>query len=346
MNIPSNSFKFRNAKREEICKILINIDPNKAYGIDKIPRRFLKDGAELLKEPLCEIINLSLSSKFPLMCKTAKVRPLYKKGKNAEPENYRPVSLLPVLSRIIERVVYNQLIEHLEKHDVLYEYQSDFQNKHSVNTCIAHLSNKILKGSESGKSTGMILIDLQKAFDTLDHDILLNKMKYLGFTSKTIDWFGSYLKKRSIVVSLDKTLSETGILNCVVPEGLILGPILFLLYVRDMKTALKNCDLRLYANDTCILYSHQNVKFIERNLNHDFNNLCEWFIDNKLSIHFGEDKTKSILFKRRNKSDLSLNITRNENVIKQHSVVEYLGCLLDENVSGESMARMFLIKFN
>ena len=266
MNIPSNSFKFKNAK------ILINIEPNRAYGIDEFPGRFLRDEAELLTEPLCKIINLSLSSKFPLICKTAKVKPLYKKGKNTEPENYRPVSLLPILSKITERVVYNQLIEHLEKHDILYEYQSGFRSKHSVNTCLAHLSNQILIGFESGKSTGIILIDLQKAFDTLDHDILLDKMKYFGFTSKTIDWFGSYLKKRNIVVSLEKTLSETGILNRGVPQGSLLGPMLFLLYVNDMKTALKNCDLRLYANDTCILYSHQNIKFIERNLNYDFNN--------------------------------------------------------------------------
>ena len=110
-----------------------------------------------------------------------------------------------------------------------------------------------------------------------------------------------------------------------------------------MKTALKNCD---YTDDACKCYSHQNVKLIERNLNYDFNNLCEWFIDNKLSIHFGEDKTKSILFKRGNKSNLSLNITWNEKVIKQHSVVEYLGCLSDENMSGEAMARMVLKKVN
>ena len=123
-NIPSNSFKFRNTKREEIYKRLINIDPNKAYGIDEISQRFLKDGVELLTEPLCKIINLSLSSKFP-MCKTTKVKPLYKKGKNTEPKNYRPVSLLPILSKIKERVVYNQLIELLEKH-IIYEYQSGF----------------------------------------------------------------------------------------------------------------------------------------------------------------------------------------------------------------------------
>ena len=113
-----------------------------------------------------------------------------------------------------------------------------------------------------------------------------------------------------------------------------------------MKTVLKNCDLGLYADDTGILYNHQNVKFIERNSNYDFNSLCEWFIDNKLSVHFGEDKTKSILFKRGNKSNLSLNTTRNEHVIKQHSVVEYLGCLLDQNMPGEAMAKMVLKTFN
>ena len=121
--------------------------------------------------------------------------------------------------------------------------------------------------------------------------------------------FGSYLKKQNIIVSLEETLSETGILNCRVRQESIIGPILFLLYVNDMKTELKNCGLRLYASDTCILYSHQYIKFIERNLNYDFNNLYEWFIDNKLSLHFGEDKTKSILFKRGNKSNLSLSIT-------------------------------------
>ena len=295
---------------------------------------------------MCKIINLSLSSKYPDKCKTAKVKPLYKKGTNTEPKNYRPVSLLPILSKVLERVVHNQLVEHLEKYEILFEYQSGFRSKHSVNTCLAHLSNQILKGFETGQSTGMILIDLQKAFDTLDHDILLRKMKYLGFSSKTIGWFDSYLKNRIIIVSLDKTLSDKGELNCGVPQGSILGPILFLLYVNDMKTALNNCDLRLYADDTCILFSHRNVEIIEKNLNSDFNNLCEWFVDNKLSIHFGEDKTKSILFNRGNNSNLGLNITRNENLIKQHSVVEYLGCLLDENMSGETMAKKVLKKVN
>ena len=132
----------------------------------------------------------------------------------------------------------------------------------------------------------MILLDLKKAFVTLDRDVLLDKMKDLGSTSKTINWFGTSLKKRNIVIRLEKPLLEKGILNCRAPQGLILGSILFLLHAKDIKPGLKNCDFRLYANDTYILYSHQNVRLIERNLNYDFNNLCEWFIDNNLSILF------------------------------------------------------------
>ena len=166
------------------------------------------------------------------MCKKAIVKPLYKKGKNTEAKNYWSVSLLPILIKIIERVVYNQLLEVLEEHDILYGFQFGFRSKHSVNTCFVHTFNQILKGFESGKSTGMILLDLKKAFVTLDSDVLLDKMKDLGSTSKTINWFGTSLKKRNIVVRLEKPLLETGILNCGALQGLILGSILFLYYTR------------------------------------------------------------------------------------------------------------------
>ena len=114
-----------------------------------------------------------------------------------------------------------------------------------------------------------------KAFDPLDHNILLNKIKYLGFTPKTIDWFGSYLKRQNVVVSLTKTLSEIGILNCGVPQGSILGLLLFLSNGNNMKKSLKNCDLRNFAYNTCILCSHQDVEFIKRNLIYDLNNLSD-----------------------------------------------------------------------
>ena len=184
----------------------------------------------------------------------------------------------------------------------------------------------------------MILIDLQKAFDTIDHEILLEKMSYIGFSNKTIEWFRSYVTNRDFKVSIDKVLSARGEVTCGVPQGSILGPMLFLLYVNDMPQAL-SCDLFLYADDSCLVYQHKVVKEIEKVLNKNFNDLCDWFVDNKLSIHFGDDKTKCILFGSRNKIKKAdgLNINYKGIEIKQHSKVNYLGCILDDSLSGESM---------
>ena len=146
----------------------------------------------------------------------------------------------------------------------------------------------------------MILIDLQKAFDTIDHKVLLGKLVYLGFSESAISWFKSYLSNRSFIVNVENEYSDPGDLNCGVPQGSILGPLLFLLYVNDMPQAIES-DLMLYADDSVLLFTHKNVDVINEQLNSDFNSLCEWFVDNKLSIHFGEDKTKSILFTSKNK---------------------------------------------
>ena len=191
----------------------------------------------------------------------------------------------------------------------------------------------------------MILIDLQKAFDTINYEILLRKMCYLGFSDNTILWFKSYLTDRTFFVNLENTFSEASVLECGVPQGSILGPILFLLYVNDMPQAVSKCDILLYADDTCLVFSDKCVSTIESHLSDDFNSLCDWFEDNKLSIHLGEDKTKCILFSRRRKKE-NLSIKRGNISIKQHSKVTYLGCLLDEDHSGESMANKVLGKIN
>ena len=149
------------------------------------------------------------------------------------------------------------------------------------------------------------------------------------------------------IVNIENKLSDFGEISCGVPQGSILGPLLFLIYVNDMLQAVTS-TLLLYADDSCILYQHKDVVQIEKWLNEDFENLCDWFVDNKLSIHFGEDKTKSILFasKRRAKNIRQLNIKYKDINIKQHSEVTYLGCVLDETMSGEPMALKVINKIN
>ena len=149
----------------------------------------------------------------------------------------------------------------------------------------------------------------------------------------------------AILVSLGTVFSEAGTINCGVPQGSILRPLFFLLYINDIPQALPNTHTYLYVDDTSVFCQHKDVTEIENILNKEFANACDWFVDNKLSIHFGEDKTKCILFSR-DENLLELNITYNNNRIKQYRMVEYLGCCLDANLSGESMAVKSVRKIN
>ena len=146
----------------------------------------------------------------------------------------------------------------------------------------------------------MVLIDLQKAFDTIDHQILLKKMKYLGFSKNTITSFKSYLCEQQFKISINTTYSSPASLLCGVPQGSILGPLLFLLYINDFPQAVVS-DSLLYADDTCIVFQHKSKIEIEKQLIRYFSSMCDWFVDSKLSIHFGQDKTKSILFDTKHK---------------------------------------------
>ena len=167
----------------------------------------------------------------------------------------------------------------------------------------------------------------------------------IGFSDHTVEWFQSYLSNPKFTVNLKNSSSEVSSISCGVPQVSILGPLLFLIYVNNMPMAVK-CDLLLYADDTCLVFQSKNIKDIEKRLNEDFANICDWFVDNKLSIHFGEDKSKSILFasKRKIKKLQKLEITNIR--IKQHSRVTYLDCILEETMSGESMANKAISKVN
>ena len=196
---------------------------------------------------------------------------------------------------ITEKVVHDQTNAFLFDENVLHKFQSGFRKNDSTNLCLSYLTDKILKGFGEGLLTGMILIDLQKAFDTIDHAILLQKLKVIRFSNGTLQWFRSYLSERIFLFNIERKLSDFGKIYCGEPQGSILGPLLFLIYVNNMPQAVKS-TLLLYAEDSYILYRHNEVDEIEKHLNKDSENICDWFVDNRVSIHFGEDNTKSILF--------------------------------------------------
>ncbi|XP_071954198.1 uncharacterized protein [Antedon mediterranea] len=211
-------FAFKEVNEQTVLTIINNLNSKKGAGLDSLPARFFKDGALAILHPLSHIINISISTGYiPSDWKSAKVVPIYKKKDRLYAGNYRPVSILSAVSKIIERIMYNQLMSYLNDQSLLYTYQSGFRPSFSTETCLIHLSDSVRNGWDKGKMTGMIIIDLQKAFDTVDHDILLYKLKAMGFTSLSLSWMQSYLHRRSQVVDIKGTKSTFLDVKCGVP---------------------------------------------------------------------------------------------------------------------------------
>ena len=283
-----NYFGFSTVAESKVYKLLSTVNTNKATCLDGISAKFIRDGCSVIASPITRILNLSLSqSTVPKAFKEARVVPLYKKGGRGEVGNYRPISILPVVSKIFERIVYDQLSKHLDKHNILYEYQSGFRRSYSIETALIDLSDRIKFSMDKGLYTGMVMIDLQKAFDTVNHAIMSDKLGAIGCDDGSVNWFNSYLSNRSQFIDIKGTLSDRGEVTCGVPQGSILGPILFLIYVNDMKSAV-GCDLLLYADDSALLIRGKNIIDIEQKLREELAKLNVWLIDNKLSLHLGK----------------------------------------------------------
>ena len=245
-------------------------------------------------------LSIKLAS-FPYSCKIAKLKPLFKKGSKTNPSNFRPILLLPLTSKIIEELIHKQTSSFLSNNEILYNYQSGLRKSHSTDSCLTFLHDKILKGFDKGLMTGMILVDLQKTFDAIDHDILLKKLTTIGFSNHTIGWFKLYFSNRLFRVNLENCYTDPSNITCGVPQGSILGPLLFPIYVNDMPQAVKS-NLFLHADNSGLAFQAKDVIEIEKQLNENFTNICEWFVDNRPNIHFDEDKTKSLLFASKRKT--------------------------------------------
>jgi exonuclease III len=323
---------------------LMKLDPRKSTGLDNIPSRFLRDGSSHISMPICHIINMSiLGETVPSGFKQARVRPLYKKGSKLDPGNYRPISVLCVLSKILERAVHTQLSDYLKSKNLLYEFQSGFRGRYSTDTCLIDLMDFIKAEMSKGSYVGMILIDLQKAFDTVDHGILCRKLAAMGIGS--VNWFRSYLSDRAQCVGVNGTQSDFLEVTCGVPQGSILGPILFLCYINDMPISLR-CRLALYADDSALVHSGKHPDEIAAFLSNELASCKKWLVDNRLSLHIG--KTECILFgsKRRLGKAGDFKVTCGDTLVKRVSSVKYLGVILDHNLGGVEHISSILSKVN
>ena len=340
--IKPDSFVLQKVDSSFVLKELLSLNTSKGTGLDMIPARFLKDSAKAICTPITAIVNLSITSGIvPQDFKCARVKPLFKKNSRQEVGNYRPVAILSIMSKILERAVYVQLSEYLRANHVLDDFQSGFRKGYSTDTCLIHLTDYIKDNMAQGYYTGMVLIDVQKAFDTVDHGILCEKLRTMGVGS--VDWFRSYLTERRQLTDVNGTHSKWGDISCGVPQGSILGPLLYLCYVNDIRISV-TCKMLLYADDSVLLVRGKDPDEISSLLGTNLQSCNNWLIDNRLSMHLG--KTECILFgpKSKLKKVENFSVESHDSKIQSVESVKYLGLDLDQSLSGTTIVNNIVKK--
>ena len=242
-------------KQEEIKNAIINLKNTNSSGYDEITSKFVKLSSPLIIPALEKLFNLSLSSGiYPSNLKLAKVLPIYKKGDSKSLNNYRPISILSTLNKIYEKILYARLVSYIEKFNIFYKFQFGFRTNHSTEHALIEIVDQIRLSIDKNELTCGIFIDLSKAFDTVNHDILLKKLDHYGIKGNALNLFMSYLKNRKQYTMIESNKSKTSNISCGVPQGSVLGPLLFLLFINDLPNCCPSGKIRIFADDTNVFF--------------------------------------------------------------------------------------------
>ena len=293
----------------EITNIVHGFKAHKSAGYDSFSPTVIKSVIKGIAQPLTSICNLSIQvGSFPDKMKIAKVCPIFKSDDKYEISNYRPISILPMFSKILEKLLFNRLLSFLNMHNILTPNQFGFREKYSTFMALLNLVDRISDKIDNKEYSIGIFMDLSKAFDTVDHDILLSKLELYGIRGVALKWFKSYLEHRTQFVQIKNTRSSMLPVICGVPQGSILGPLLFIVYINDIIHVSEIADIILYADDTNIFFSHSSLDTLLMLVNNELLKISKWFKLNKLSLNI--KKTNYIRFrsKRKTLTDRIINI--------------------------------------
>ena len=282
----------------EIELLIQTLNPNKANGLDGISNRMLKSVSKTISKPLAILLNRSFSEGiFPKIWKMSGLVPIPKKGDKSSPSNYRPIALLSNLSNIQERIAFKNLYNHLLDNNLLYKYQSGFLPQHSTVFQLVDIYHNICQSFDNHQFSCMVFCDVSKAFDRVWHEGLIFKLKQHGIEGNFLKWLTDYLNERQHKVIIRGCTSNPKPINAGVPQGSVLGPLLFLIYVNDIADSLLSLT-RLFADDSSLFYSATSIDDIQGLINHDLVLLSRWA--KQWLVTFNPSKTEAILFSLRN----------------------------------------------
>ena len=312
---------------EEIIKLVNNSKHKKSKDHDDIDMCLVKKIIPHLVTPLEHIFNTSLQKGvFPEGMKLARVIPLFKNGDMNDFTNYRPISLLSQFSKILEKIFHNRMMSFIDDKQILCKSQYGFRKNMSTSLAILELVEEITTSIDDCKFTVGVFIDLKKAFDTVDHNILVKKLEHYGIRGIANMWICSYLMNRSQYVCINDTNSDCMNVTCGVPQGSILGPALFIIYINDMCNVSSLMKSIVFADDTNFFYSGKDLTEVCKTVSNELDKLCRWFQVNKLSLNIA--KTNFMVFGNKKCENNHL-VSINGMYINRVYVTKFLGVLID-----------------
>ena len=332
-NSPSNSFFLVETSENEVLSTVLNLKTTHSAGDDNISSFLLSKIIYSIIQPLTYLIKLSLNTgKFPDCLKTSKIIPLYKSGSKCVVSNYRPISLVSTFSKILEKIVHKQISSFFDKNNLLHDSQYGFKKNSSTELAILDIYSYISENIDAKLFTAGVFIDLSKAFDSLDHNILLDKLNHYGIRGKSLDWFSSYLEERHHYVQIVDIKSDIRKVERGVPQGSILGPLLFNIFINDVCNCSDVLKMVLFADDTTVLYSDPDAYKLANIMSCELEKFYTWTKCNKLEINC--NKTCTILFGPKIKTNLvTFEIYINNNLIKNVTSTKFLGLIITSNLS-------------